>query len=131
MLYKYFFQEKLSFERKLVGYFAISLMLFALLLCSWNHRHENAFQLNSEYGWDLQHAMPVIIIFGLISSYFNSKLLLLSGFAPFIVFIVAKADIRYTGELLVAVSSIIILLNQFLPESRISTIVNKVKSKFK
>jgi hypothetical protein len=130
-MFDYFFVFKLSPSRKLVGYFSLALILISLLL-PW-FTGGNAFDFNSysDKGYYLQRFIPGMILVGFIFCYFSSNLLLLSGLGILVMLwfpgVFALDNLTfYPGPIIVNLGSVVLLLNQFLPETYVRETVGKV-----
>ena len=134
--FDYFFVQKLSFSRKLVGYFALALIVFSLLLPWFSEGNAFSFNSNSDRGYYLQRFIPVMMLLGFIFCYFRSNLLVLSGIGILVMLwfpgVFALNNLTfYPGPIFINIGCGIILLNQFLPDAYISDIVNKVSKMVK
>ena len=134
-MYNYFFIQKLTHSRKIIGFFALTLIFFSLLM-PWS-LEGSAFAFNSsgDRGYYLQKFIPIMTIIGFIFCYFRSQILVLSGLGILVMLwfpgIFALNNLSfYPGPIFINMGCGIILLNQFLPEFYSENAVNKAISMF-
>lgn len=133
-MFEYFFRQKLSKSRLIMGWVAISIIVVSYFM-TWKRGTLTAFVLHdgSNTGYIIKFSIPLILLGCLICLILKSKLLVLGGVSILIFLwfpgLYALDNYHwYSGPILMNIGASILILNQFLPEDIIAKPIDWIQN---